>query len=78
MRNQNEQNINGIMALLKVNHIHLGPYTIRWIAFAIFFLREYVTVHDKTNHIALTIIFELRWPLPTTILELLLQQIWHL
>ena len=38
----------------------------------------YVTVHDKTNHIALTIIFEIRRPLPTTTFELVLQQIWSL
>ena len=34
---------------------------------------SYVTVHDKTNHIVLTITFELRRPLPTATFELLLQ-----
>ena len=35
----------------------------------------YVTVHEKTKHNALKIIFELRRPLPTTTFKLLLLQI---
>ena len=36
---------------------------------------EYVTLHEKTKHIALKMIFELRRPLPTATFELVFQQI---
>ena len=36
---------------------------------------RFVTLHEKTKHIALTINFELRLPLPTTTFELLILQI---
>ena len=35
----------------------------------------YVTVHDKTNHIAAKMIFELRRPLPKSTFELRLEKI---
>ena len=35
----------------------------------------YVTLHEKTKHIALKMIFELRRPLPTATFELVFQQI---
>ena len=37
--------------------------------------RQYVTLHEKTKHIALKMIFELRRPLPTATFELVSQQI---
>ena len=37
--------------------------------------RVYVTVHDKTNHIAAKMIFELRRPLPKSTFELRLEKI---
>ena len=39
---------------------------------------RYVTLHEKTKHIALKMIFELRRLLPTATFELVFQQIWSL
>ena len=50
------------------------PYELSEIIIA-YLTPRYVTFHDKTNHIALTIDFQLRPPLPTTTFELLLLQI---
>ena len=38
----------------------------------------YVTIHDKTNHIAYKIVFEIRRPLPSMAFGLLLENFWSL
>ena len=52
----------------------MGSYDLIMCPPVLYIMYIYVTVHDKTNHIAVKMIFELRRPLPKSTFELRLEK----